>query len=339
VITEDVIRDLPKAEVHVHLEGCFEPAAIAQLAREAGERFDPEQLALHHHQDLSAFLRVLDWTCGLVRTPEQLARAAYAFADREAASGVGYADLIVNPTHWSAWRDRLDAFVEALDAGLAEAEQDGLPPVGLCLSLLRQQSSAEALELVEWILTARHPRIVALSIDGNEAAAGRTGPRFAEAFRTAADAGLHRTVHAGESSGPEGVRDAIDVLLAERIDHGVRAIEDPALVRELADRRIPLDVCPGSNLQLGHYPDRASHPLDQLRRAGVRVSINTDDPALMRHSLVSEYAECAAAYGWDLSVLRELARTSIEASFCDADLRQRLLDALEPDLGTRPPRR
>jgi adenosine deaminase len=265
-----------------------------------------------------------------VRTPEQLARAAYAFAEREAESGVVYADVIVNPSHWSAWRDRLDDFVGALDTGFSAAEADGLTPVGLCVSLLRQQSASEALELVEWLLERRHPRVVALSIDGNEAAAGRTGPRFSDAFKRAADTGLHRTVHAGESSGPEGVRDALDYLYAERIDHGIRAIDDPSLVSELATRRVALNVCPGSNVQLGLYPDRRSHPLDALRRAGLRVSINTDDPALMRTDLVAEYVASAEAYNWDMPVVRQIARTSIEASFGDADLRRRLLAKLDP---------
>jgi adenosine deaminase len=330
-VTDDFIRVLPKAEIHVHLEGCFEPADIELLARESGESLPrpADQLFNISGLDLSAFLEVLDWTCGLVRTPQQVARAAYRFAEREARSGVGYADLIVNPTHWAAWRDRLDAFVDALHGGFNEAEADGLPPVGLCISLLRQQSASEALELVDWLLERRHPRVVALSIDGNEAAAGRTGPRFADAFKKARDAGVHRTVHAGESSGPEGVRDALDLLHAERIDHGVRAIQEPALVAELARRRVPLNVCPGSNVLLGHYPDRRSHPLDALRRAGVLVTINTDDPALMGHSLVGEYAASAQAYGWDESVLREVARTSIEARFCNDDLRRDLLAACQ----------
>jgi adenosine deaminase len=322
---EEFVRRLVKAEVHVHLEGCFEPEEVERVAGEAGEQ--PRHLDVSG-MDLTTFLEVLDWTCGLVRTREQVARAARAFAEREARNGVAYADLIFNPSHWAAWRDRLDAFVDALDAGFREAEQDGLPPTGVCVSLLRQQTADEALELVDWLIERRHPRVVALSIDGNEAAAGRTGPRFADAFRRAAEAGVHRTVHAGESSGPEGVRDALEFLVAERIDHGVRAIEDPDLVRELADRQIPLDVCPGSNVKLGKYPDRHSHPLDALHRAGVRVSINTDDPALMRHSLVSEYVDSACAFGWDSSILKEIARTSIEASFCQPDLKRRLLSAL-----------
>jgi adenosine deaminase len=240
-----------------------------------------------------------------------------------------YADLIVNPTHWSAWTHDLSGFLDAIDAGLREAQDDGLPPTGLCVSLLRQQSASEALELVEWLIERRHPRVVALSIDGDEAASGRTGPRFADAFGRAAGAGLHRTVHAGESSGPEGIRDAIDLLQAERIDHGVRAIEDPALMKELADRAIPLGICPGSNVALGLYPDRAAHPIDALRRAGVPVSVNTDDPSYLRTTLVAEYMETARAFGWGLEHLRGVARTSIGASFCPEDLRDGLLRRLE----------
>ena len=135
-------------------------------------------------------------------------------------------------------------------------------------------------------------------------------------------------MHAGESSGPEGVRDAIDLLMAERIDHGVRAVEDPALVRELVDRGISLDIAPGSNVTLGVYPDLAGHPIDLLRRAGVAVSVNTDDPAYLRTDLVREYLETSAAFGWSEDVLRDLARTSIEASFADPDTRAGLLRLL-----------
>jgi adenosine deaminase len=322
-VNDAFVRSLPKAEVHVHLEGCFEREEVERLAREAGET---APLIDNATSDLTHFLMVLDATCRLVRTPDQVARAAYAFAQREATNGVGYADVIVNPTHWPAWRDRLNAFVDALHAGFCDAEADHLPPVGVCVSLLRQQTAPEAIELVEWILKRRHPRLVALSIDGNEAAAGRTGPRFADAFHKAAEAGMHRTVHAGESSGPEGVRDALEYLCAERIDHGIRAIEDADLVRELAERQIPLNVCPGSNVMLGLYPDRNRHPLDALRRAGVRVSINTDDPALMRHSLVEEYVATARTYAWDERILQDVARASIEASFAPDELKRSLLD-------------
>jgi adenosine deaminase len=155
-----------------------------------------------------------------------------------------------------------------------------------------------------------------------------TGPRFAEAFRRAGAAGLRRTVHAGESSGPEGVRDAIELLGADRIDHGVRAIEGPELVALLAERRTPLGVCPTSNLELGVYPSIDLHPIDRLRRAGVAVSLNTDDPVLLGASLEGEYALCRQAFGWSDEDLRALARNSIDASFANADVKAKLIGAL-----------
>ena len=284
--------------------------------------------SLFQFEGLADFLHFLDWACGLVRTREELAEAAYAFSQRLAASGTGYADLIFNPTHWKPWHGRLREMIDALDAGFRAAEQDGLPPVGLCVSLLRTQSADAAAELVDMLVALRHPRVVALSIDGNEAAAGRTGPRFAEAFRRAGAAGLKRTVHAGESSGPEGVRDAIELLGADRIDHGVRAIEDPSVVALLVERRIPLGVCPTSNLKLGVYPSMEQHPIERLRQAGVAVSVNTDDPALLGTSLEREYALCREAFAWSDDDVRSVARTSIDASFANDDVKSRLRDAL-----------
>ncbi|WP_274534576.1 MULTISPECIES: adenosine deaminase family protein [Mesorhizobium] len=140
-----------------------------------------------------------------------------------------------------------------------------------------------------------------------------------------ARAGLRRTVHAGESSGPEGVRDAIELLGADRIDHGVRAIEDPDLVDLLAQRRIPLGICPVSNLALGVYPSLAQHPLDALRKAGVPVSINTDDPALLDTTLEASYAACAEAFAWDDETIRQLAATSVQASYADPAMKAGIL--------------
>jgi adenosine deaminase len=324
----DRLRSLPKAEVHAHLEGSFEPSVLEQWAGQAGVPMPRPRERLLQFEGLADFLHFLDWACGLASTRARLAELSYGFSQRLAASGAGYADVIVNPTHWKAWHGRLPEMIDAIDAGFTAAEQDGLAPVGLCVSLLRTQSSSAAAELVDLLVSLRHPRVVALSIDGNEAAAGRTGPRFAQAFQRAGAAGLRRTVHAGESSGPEGVRDAIELLGADRIDHGVRAIDDPDLVGLLADRRIPLGICPTSNLKLGVYPAIEDHPIDRLRRAGVVVSINTDDPVLLGASLEGEYALCSKAFGWSDEVLRALARNSIDASFANADLKATLIQAL-----------
>ncbi len=318
------LRALPKAEVHVHLEGSFEPATLEQWARDAGVPMPRPRETLLQFSGLADFLHFLDWACGLADSTERLADMARALGRRLRDDGTGYADLIVNPTHWKPWHGRFDQMLDALHAGFTEAEQDGAPPVGLCVSLLRAQSGAEALELVDALVAWRHPRVVALSVDGNEATSGRTGARFAEAFRRAGAAGLGRTVHAGESSGPEGVRDAIKLLHADRIDHGVRAIEDPAVIDLLRQRRIPLGVCPSSNLALKVYASLDEHPIDRLRQAGVPLSINTDDPSLLGTTLPAEYALCQRHFGWSDEVVRKIAAVSIEASFANDDIKARL---------------
>ena len=318
------MRSLPKAEVHVHLEGTLEPATLERWALQAGIRMPRQREQLLQFRGLADFLEFLDWACGLANTPDRLAELARAFCKRLRDDGTGYADLIVNPTHWSAWHGRLRQMLDAFDAGFSEAEQEGLPTVGLCVSLLRTQSAAQAVEFVDALVEWRHPRVVALSVDGNEATAGRTGPRFAEAFRRAGAGGLRRTVHAGESSGPEGVRDALDLLGADRIDHGVRAIEDGALVARLAERGIALGVCPSSNLALKVYDSLQMHPIDALRQAGVPVSINTDDPILLGTTLPREYSLCKSHFGWSDEIIRDIAKTSIAASFADDDIKNRL---------------
>ena len=322
------LKLLPKAEVHLHLEGCFEASVIVRWARLEGIALPRPQEDLFKFSGLADFLGFLDLACGLASTQERLVELSYGLSQRLAQNGTGYADVIFNPTHWQAWHGRLGAMLDAIDAGFNQAEQDGLPPVGLCVSLLRTQSADAATELVASLVSMRHPRVVALSVDGNEAAAGRTGPRFADAFRRAGAAGLRRTIHAGESSGPQGVRDAVELLGADRIDHGVRAIEDAALVSMLVERQIPLGVCPTSNLVLGVYPSILEHPIERLRAAGVRVSVNTDDPALLGASLVGEYSLCRQAFGWTDDVTRAVAHTSIEASFAPAQVKEDLLRAL-----------
>jgi adenosine deaminase len=338
LVDENTIRALPKAEVHVHLEGSFELADLLELAREAraplpgpaATLFDVETHAapqdfLAGSAGLSAFLRFLDWECGLIRTGPQAARAAYRFAAHQSASGIRYTDVIINPTHWAGWSGALPALFDALAAGFDEAEQDGLCVVRMAVSLLRTQSAGEARELV-----ADRPRhVVALSVDGNESASGRTGEKFSEAFRLARDAGFHRTVHAGESSGPEGVWDALQLLHAERIDHGVRSIEDPRLIEYLVATGTPLGICPSSNITLGLYPSLDEHPVDALRAAGVTVTVNTDDPAPIGTRIEHEWAATANAFGWDEMDIIELARASIVASFAEPELKTALLAELD----------
>jgi adenosine deaminase len=323
-IADETIRALPKAELHVHLEGTFGQERLRQLNQGRGSNPPISLDGPLEFSGLSQFLAFLDWCCGLVTTTDEVAQVAYDFAGRANRDGTVYAEVIVNPTHWPAFS--VPELVEAIDAGFARAASDGLTDCRILVSLLRTQTAEEAEGLVRWMIGSPPGRVVGLSVDGNEAAAGRTGPKFASAFRLAGEAGLGRTAHAGESSGPEGVEDALDLLGASRIDHGVRAIESPALVSRLADQQIPLNVCPISNGVL-MYPDLSQHPLPRLVRAGVAVTINTDDPALLGTDLVKDVATAVKLCDWDVADLKQMTRTAIDAAFCDKD-RKRELRAL-----------
>ncbi|WOF22116.1 adenosine deaminase [Microbacterium betulae] len=334
------IRSLPKAEVHVHLEGAIELADLLEAAAHTGVALPGPAATLFDtstHEPsarpsgatpLSAFLRFLDWEGSLFSTPQQLARLAYRFAARQSASGISYTDVIVNPAHWASWRRRPAAFLDALGAGFADAAADGLCAVGICASILRTASSAEAEELVTTLLGERPQGLVGVSVDGDERVSGRTAPRFADAFGLARRGGLRRTVHAGESSGPEGVWDALTLLHAERIDHGVRAVEDPRLVDRLAADGVPVGVCPTSNIALGLYARLDEHPVDALARDGVTVTVNTDDPAALGTRIETEWLLCAQAFGWDDGRVVGLARDSFRASFAPDGVREEGLEAL-----------
>lgn len=344
-VDEQAIRALPKAELHIHLEGAFSLGDLLTLAKEndaplpgpAATLFD---VATHTEftmpevttgggtgvgkAGLTGFLRFLDWQCGLVRTRDQAARVAYSFAARQSASGIRYSDVIVNPTHWSAWSGREIELMDALAAGFDAAQQDGLCVVQIAYSLLRGQTAVEAEDAVRALVAARPRRVVALSIDGDEKTTGRTGEKFADAFQLAARGGLRRTAHAGESSGPDGVWDALDLLGAERIDHGIRAIEDPSLVRRLVDEDITLNVCPRSNVALGLYPSWGAHPLPGLVAAGVSVTLNTDDPAPLGTTLEADWSVASVEFGYTLDDLVRFADRSISGSFADDDLKRQL---------------
>lgn len=322
---EAALRSLPKVELHLHLEGGFTPPRIVELASAAGEPLPapPEQLLAV--DSLATLLDRLDWWCSLVRTSEQASRQAYDLAGRLAVDGVVYAEVIVNPTHWR--RIEPTVLLDAVSAGFDQAAADGLSDCRLLVSLLRSQSGDEALALVRSLGRRCPARLVGLSVDGDEAQAGPTGERFAPAFAAAGELGLGRTAHAGESSGPEGVRSALDDLGATRIDHGIRAVEDPELLRRLADEGITLNVCLSSNLAL-LYPDLEAHPIRRLLAAGVAVTINTDDPVPLATSLTAEMVLAAEHCGWGIPGAVAATERAVSASFCDAatarSLRRRL---------------
>lgn len=311
-----MIHDLPKIELHLHIEGAAPPSFIRGLAKEksvdlsgifAGD-------GSYAYRDFRDFLKVYEAATTVLTTPEDYARLTRAVLAESAASGVVYTEAFLSPDFCGgrdvgAWREYLAAIREAAD----EAERaDGIVLRGI-VTCIRHFGPEKARETALCAAETSGDWVVGFGIAGDEAM-GRPKD-FAWAFDAAREAGLQLTAHAGEWAGPESVRAALDDLGVRRIGHGVRAIEDAALVERLAEDGVVLEVCPGSNIALGLYPDWQTHPIDRLRAAGVAVTVSTDDPPFFHTTMAHEYDRLAAAFGWDEAAFLDLARTSAAAAF------------------------
>lgn len=316
---------IPKAELHCHLEGSVPPALARELAARNGLDLPPGLFGTDGHyvwRDFLSFLDAYDRVCGVLRTPRDFGDILYSYLQRTAAEGAVYVEMFCSPERpkalnipYATW---LGALVDAIDRARADFGIEARI-IAICI---RHLGPDRALALARQIVAEPHPYVVALGMGGDE---GKFAPAdFAPAYRLAHQHGLGCTVHAGEVRGPESVWNAICDLPVTRIGHGVRSIEDPALVDELARRGVALEVCPGSNLALGLYPDRNAHPLHRLIAAGVRVTLASDDPPFFHTSLGAEYDRA----GLDENRLRQITRTAIETSFADQAMKQRLLKGI-----------
>ncbi|MFN6952855.1 MAG: adenosine deaminase [Albidovulum sp.] len=321
---------LPKVELHLHLEGAAPPAFIRGLARQrhVDLRGMFDEKGDYAFADFRAFLKVYEAATSVLTTPEDYGRLTRAVLAESAASGVVYTEVFLSPDFCggrdgAAWRDHLAAIREAA----AEVErQEGITMRGI-VTAIRHFGPDRAKETAVCAAETAGDWIVGFGLAGDERA-GKARD-FAWSFDAAREAGLRLTCHAGEWCGPQSVRDAIRDLSVSRIGHGVRAIEDLALVDELAERGIVLEVCPGSNVALGLYPSFRAHPIHRLRERGVKVTVSTDDPPFFRTTMEREYALLAEAFDWDEGVFADVARTSAEAAFCDAGTREAILKRLE----------
>jgi len=326
-ISYEVVQRFPKVELHVHLEACVSAETIAALAAEFGVPMLRPVESLFHYGSLQSFLDSLEWWSSLFRSPVIAEDIAYRAAAQFKADGIVYAEVLASPVYWS----HLDyqEFLPAICAGFDRAHADGHADCRLLPSIHREQSAEWALELISWIGDSHLDRIVGVGLDGNEVQIGRTSAKFAKAYALAASLGLGRTVHSGESSGPEGVRDVLDYLKVDRIDHGVRAIEDRQLVNRLVREQITLNVCPSSNILTGLYTSLDDHPIGRLMEAGVRVTVNSDDPLAMNVSLSGEFLDTGVCLGWTLADVAAATRRAVDASFLDKAKRDELHEVIE----------
>ncbi len=323
-------RDFPKIELHLHLEGAAPPAFIRGLAQEKNIDLSGifDQDGGYKFTDFVHFLSVYEAATEVLKTPEDFHRLTLAILEESTKNGVIYTEVFISPDFCGgrdlgAWKEYLHAMQEA--AAIAQ-KQDGIILKGI-VTPIRHFDPAWSRETAICAVETKGDFVVGLGLGGDE---GQNLPKdFAYAFDMAREAGLRLTAHAGEFGGPQSVRDAINDLRVERIGHGVRAFEDRALVTELAERGIVLEVCPGSNINLGLFPAWKDHPITNFRDEGVKVTVSTDDPPFFHTTMTDEYNGLSRAFGWDQDVFKEINTTAANAAFCDETTRKALLQKLE----------
>ena len=318
---------IPKVELHCHLEGSIAPSLARELAARNGLDLPAGLFGADGHyvwNDFLSFLVAYDRVCTVLRTPRDFSDVIYSYLAGVAAEGAVYVEMFCSPERPAALGISYTAWLEALAEGIDRAERAFGITGRIIIICIRHLGPDRALAMAEGMIAEPHPYVVGFGMGGDEA---KFEPvEFAPAYRLARDHGYGCTVHAGEVLGPESVWASIKALPVTRIGHGVRSADDPALMAELARRGTVLEVCPGSNIALGLYPDREAHPLHRLIDAGVRVTLNSDDPPFFHTTLGNEYDKA----GLGEAALRRIARTAVEASFADEATKRKLLKEIEP---------
>jgi adenosine deaminase len=307
----------------VHLEGTAPPELIGRIARRNGLRV-PEGLLGDDERftftDFLDFLAAYDRAASVIRTGEDYRDIAYEYLRDCAREGAIYVELTASPDHAALVGLSDSEHLEGIARGIDDARAHGIEG-RILISAVRNFGVEQALRVARHAAERPHPYVVGFSMAGDEE--NFPAHLFAQAYAIASEAGLGCTMHAGEWAGPESVRAALGLPIT-RVSHGVRAVEDPALVGELAERGIVLECCPTSNVVLGVYPSYEEHPLAQLAAAGVGVTLGSDDPPYFGASIGGEYEIAQARLGFDEDGLKAITATAIDAAFCEDTLKTEL---------------
>jgi adenosine deaminase len=326
----DFIQSLPKAELHLHIEGTLEPEHMLALAERNGValRYADAQAArdAYEFDNLQSFLDLYYEGMQVLRTEQDFRDLTLAYLERAHADNVVHAEIFFDPQAHVSRGIPFEVAIEGILAGLEEGEQRLGVTSGLILCFLRDMPAESAAQT----LAAARPwldRLVGVGLDSAEV--GYPPSLFTEVFAEAHRLGLHRVAHAGEEGPPAYISEALDLLGAERIDHGIKTIDDPALVERLAASGIALTVCPLSNQRLAVTPDLAAHPLKEMIDAGLNVTINSDDPAYFGGYVGANFIAAAEQMRLDRADLARCARNSLEAAFVQTDATRRALKVLD----------
>jgi len=336
---QDSLHDLPKVDLHRHLEGSLRLQTLADIAQENGidlpgyaiEDLRPFVTVADEEPDFHRFLAKFEFLRRFYPTQEAVERVAYEAVADAAADNVKYLELRFNPVALArAQSFPLEAVTAWVCQAVAKAQHDRDIDANLIVQIGRDEDLHTAWELAHLALAHRDDGIVGLDLAGDE----KRFParRFAGVFRHVRSEGLHVTIHAGEAGGPENVQEAVQELAAERVGHGVRSVEDSRVVRLLREKNVTLEICPTSNIQTGIVQRLWDHPLRDLLALNVPISINTDDPSISDTTLTDEYRIAVSAMGVTLDQIKSSIVTAAEASFGPADGRQRLATWLRETL-------
>ena len=333
---------IPKVELHCHVEGTVRPTTVVELARKAGRPLPVDDPAdLYRYDSLDSFLAIFWLVQETITDRGDWARVAYESLVDGAAHGLRYREMFFTPARHLAAGQGLGEIVAGLTEGIEAAEAEAPVRCHLIGDMDRAYGPAAGLAFVEALgelrRAGRAERVIGIGADSTEL--GVDLASFAPAYDAAERLGFRRTCHAGEAVGvgPANIRVALDVLGAERIDHGVAIVEDADLVRRLAGERVPLTVCPQSNVVIANrFATLADHPFRAMRDAGLLMTINTDDPAMMDWDLGQEYGAVGAALGYDAEELGRIAIEGIASTWLDAAERASLTRAFEAELAGLP---
>ncbi len=320
------IAGLPKAELHVHHVGSASPRIVAELATRHGDTpvpKDPDRVADYFtFTDFAHFVEVYLSVVDLVRTPEDVRMLTYEIARDMTTQSIRYAELTCSPYTSMIRGIAAEAYCEAIEDARHAAERDFGVVLRWCFDIPGESGIPAAEETARVATTVRPDGLVAFGLGGPEIGVPR--PQFKPHFDAARAAGLHSVPHAGETTGPQTIWDALNDLGAERIGHGTTSTQDPALLAYLAEHQIPLEVCPTSNIATRAVQTLDEHPIKQMHASGVLVTINSDDPPMFGTTLNQEYAVAAWLLELDGNGLKRLAQNAVDVSFADEDVKRRL---------------
>ncbi|MBO6540903.1 MAG: adenosine deaminase [Rhizobiaceae bacterium] len=316
------------AELHCHIEGAAAPELVEQQARKYGadtSRFI--QNGAFVWEDFTTFLAAYDFSADLFRDEDDYALLAEHYLTSIARDGAIYSEFFTSPDHARRAGLSPETYTNALGEGMRRAKEASGIESRMIVTGVRHFGVESVEDAARFAVNCGHPLVTGYGMAGEERFGNHAD--YVRAFDIAREAGLGITVHAGELAGWESVRDALDHIRPSRIGHGVRAIENPDLVKRIADEGVVLEVCPVSNIELKVFPDFGAHPFPALRKAGCKVTLNSDDPPYFHTSLKKEYEVAAEHFGMADDDLTEATRTALAAAYVDEDTRARLMAKLE----------